>query len=330
MRRNLTVLMAAAVCILGSQESCASERTGSMNEERKGIPTILDTDIGGDIDDTWALALLLKCPELDIKMVVADTGDTAYRAKIIAKMLEVANRTDIPVGMGPSFDTHNHTPQEGWVKDYDLDAYPGEVYEDGVDAMIKTIMDSPEPVTLVCIGPVPNIGEALRREPRIAERSCFVGMHGSVFKGYNGADQPCKECNVVNHTPDCQAAFEAAWDITITPLDTCGLVVLDGEIYQEVRHCQDPVVKALMENYRHWLEAQKRVKVLDERSSTLFDTVAVVLAFTDRFFVMEDLPIRVTDDGMTVVDEKARRMKVAVDWKDMDAFERFIVERLTD
>ena len=33
------------------------------------IPVILDTDIGGDIDDTWALAMLLKSPELDLKLV---------------------------------------------------------------------------------------------------------------------------------------------------------------------------------------------------------------------------------------------------------------------
>ena len=48
------------------------------------IPIILDTDIGGDIDDTWALALLLKSPEFDVKLIVSDTGDTVYRARIIA------------------------------------------------------------------------------------------------------------------------------------------------------------------------------------------------------------------------------------------------------
>jgi hypothetical protein len=34
----------------------------------KKIPVIFDTDIGGDIDDTWALCFLLKCPELDVKL----------------------------------------------------------------------------------------------------------------------------------------------------------------------------------------------------------------------------------------------------------------------
>lgn len=64
------------------------------------IPVILDTDIGTDIDDTWALAIMLNCPELDVKLVTSDTGDTIYRSKLIARMLEVADRTDIPVGIG--------------------------------------------------------------------------------------------------------------------------------------------------------------------------------------------------------------------------------------
>ncbi len=42
------------------------------------IPVILDTDIGGDIDDTWALAMLLKSPEVDLKLVVTDYGNTTY------------------------------------------------------------------------------------------------------------------------------------------------------------------------------------------------------------------------------------------------------------
>lgn len=42
-----------------------------ISPKRTGIPVILDTDIGTDIDDLWALAMLLKCPELEIKLVIA-------------------------------------------------------------------------------------------------------------------------------------------------------------------------------------------------------------------------------------------------------------------
>ena len=41
------------------------------------LPVILDTDIGGDIDDTWALAMLLRSPELDLRVGTTCTGDTA-------------------------------------------------------------------------------------------------------------------------------------------------------------------------------------------------------------------------------------------------------------
>ena len=293
------------------------------------IPVILDTDIGGDIDDTWALAMLLKSPELDLKLTVSDTGDTVYRAKIIAKMQELAGRTDVPVGMGLPFKSRGTQPQAAWVDGYDLADYPGTVHEDGVGAIIDTIMTSPIPVTLLCIGPVPNIGAALAREPRIAENARFVGMHGSVRKGYNGSDEISAECNVVNHTPACQAAFTAAWDMVITPLDTCGLVVLDGAEYQAVRHCPDPVIAGLMENYRVWLDSMGQPQNFDVKSSVLFDTVAVQLAYSEQFLIMEELGIRVTDDGYTRIDPEAKHMRVATDWQDLAGFKRFLVERLT-
>src|SRR5512133_913063 len=60
----------------------ADPRKGAPLGQRKGsvrpLPVILDTDIGGDIDDTWALVLLLKSPELDCKLVTTCTGDTKY------------------------------------------------------------------------------------------------------------------------------------------------------------------------------------------------------------------------------------------------------------
>ncbi|MCZ6634201.1 MAG: nucleoside hydrolase, partial [bacterium] len=87
------------------------------------IPIIFDTDIGSDIDDTWALAMILKCPELEIKLIASDRDDTVYRTKLLCKLLEIAGRTDIPVGMG-HIQEHVYTNprQAPWVEDYDLDA----------------------------------------------------------------------------------------------------------------------------------------------------------------------------------------------------------------
>lgn len=296
----------------------------------KQIPIILDTDIGTDIDDTWALAFMLRSPELDVKLVVTDTGDTVCRAQIVARMLEIGGRTDVPIGIGVHLEAVP-IPQAPWVEDYDLSHYPGPIYEDGVGAIVETILRSPEPVTLVCIGPVPNISAALARAPEIAHRARFVGMHGSIRRGYGGSETVSAEYNVAHFPLACRKAFAAPWDVTITPLDTCGLVRLEGEKYRTVRNCPDPLVQAVLENYHIWAVNCAWGQGLDPEthSSVLFDPVAVYLAVSEELLVMERLGIRVTDDGYTVIDDTARSINCATAWKDLAAFEDLLVRRLT-
>jgi inosine-uridine nucleoside N-ribohydrolase len=285
---------------------------------------ILDTDIGSDIDDAWALAMLLRCPELDLKLVTSAFGDTTARAKNIAKMLTIGGRDEVPVGVGKPTPAQE-MPYADWAKDFDLTAYRGGAHKDGVQALIDTIMKSPRPVTLICIGPLTNIAEALLREPRIAKNSRFVGMTGSVFRGYNDAPEISKEYNVAVDIPACQATFAAPWDITITPLDTCGIVRLMGEKYLACRRSRDVLTRAVIEQYDMWLRGHS-----DEgASSVLFDTVAVYLGFSEDLLSMKTVGVRVTDDGFTPPDPAARPVHVAAGWKDLPAFEDFLVKRLT-
>ena len=61
--------------------SCAS---ASVAPRQKKIPVIFDTDICDDIDDTWALALLVQSPEFDVKLVTTAVGNTELKAKTVA------------------------------------------------------------------------------------------------------------------------------------------------------------------------------------------------------------------------------------------------------
>jgi inosine-uridine nucleoside N-ribohydrolase len=298
----------------------------------KRTPVILDTDIGDDIDDTWALGLLLRSPELDLKLVVGDQGRALYRARLLAKFLEVAGRSDVPVGVGLESNRTGDGPQAEWVKSYDLKKYPGKVHADGVQAIIDIIMESAQPVTLIAIGPLPNLAAALERQPRIAERARFVGMHGSVRLGYGGSQKPAAEYNVKADAKACQKVFTAPWAITITPLDTCGLVQLDGALYRRMREAKSPIAKAVIENYCLWDASKNKSgkgKASDTRSSILFDTVAVYLALSEQLLKMEDLNLRVTGDGFTVIDSAAKKMAVATEWRDLEGFKVFLVDRLT-
>ena len=296
----------------------------------KPVPVILDTDIGDDIDDTWALGLLLKSPELDVKLVIGDYGSASYRAKLLAKFLQTAGRTDIPVGVGLDTRKGGTGPQAEWIKDYDLNAYPGKVYQDGVQALIDTIMHSKEPVTLICIGPLPNVAAALEREPRIAQHARFAGMFGSIRVGYGGSSQISAEWNVRADPKSCQIAFAAPWEMTITPLDTCGLVTLTGDRYAKVRDSRDPIAAAVIANYRLWAKAGlKSSDAAEKGSTTLFDTVAVYLAIRQDLCRMERLGIRISDDGFTRLDSGGKPVNVATAWNDLDAYRDFLVERLT-
>lgn len=305
--------------------------TFALGRQGGKIPVILDTDIGGDIDDTWALVMLLKSPEFDVKLVASDSGNDIYRARLIAKLLEVAGRTDVPVGIGCLPDDKPGR-QSAWVGDYDLSKYPGTVHEDGVGAIIDTIRASQDPMTLIAIGPVPNLPEALRRAPDIAQRARFVGMHGSVRRGYGGSEKVAPEYNVRANPKALQAVFAAPWDVTITPLDTCGIVHLEGERFKKVYRSEDPLVQALVENYRAWLAHQRKNKRSPEvltKSSTLFDTVAIYLGLSESLIEMEELPIRVTDEGFTVIDQGARKAHCAMRWKSLAGFKDDLVARLS-
>lgn len=144
-------------------------------EPLKKIPLILDTDIGDDIDDAWALAMLLKMRDIfDIKLITTTHGDTLYRAELVSQFLIAAKCTDIPIGIGLSTYhkwRNSERCRECCKPGFSLQkSYPGKVCTDGIQAMIDIIMNT-ENVTLCAIGPLFNIAEALRRKPEIASRT---------------------------------------------------------------------------------------------------------------------------------------------------------------
>jgi inosine-uridine nucleoside N-ribohydrolase len=322
------ILLAAVALACWVGRGTAARAAGPAKRPRP-IPVILDTDIGDDIDDTWALVMLLKSPQLDVKLITTTSGKAENRAKILARMLTLAGRTDVAIGVGAGGRGGTHRQQE-WVKDVKLSDYAGKVHADGVQAMIDTIRASREPMTVIAIGPLHTVSAALQRDPKIAPKAAFVGMHGSVRKGYGGSSKPSAEWNVRANAAAAKRVLSAPWRrIEITPLDTCGLVQLSGKRFLTVRDSADPLAAALMENYRIWAKKPRKDQLT--ASSTLFDTVAVYLAWPGpkRLVKRESLSIAVTDKGFTVIDPAGTKMTVATEWKSLDGYYDLLVETLT-
>jgi inosine-uridine nucleoside N-ribohydrolase len=295
------------------------------------IPVILDTDIGFDIDDTWALGLLLKCPEFDVKLITTTYGNTLMKAKLIAKFLEETGRSDIPIGVGPK-NSYRRGPLFSWIKNYNLTKYPGIIYENGVESICNTIEESEDQVSLIAIGPLGNISDALTLNPQITDNSRFVGMHGSIRIGYAGSPTPHIEYNVLCDIQACRNVFEANWEKTITPLDTCGNIIFSGDNFKRILNCHNPVVEIIKECTDIWANKRKRSISFNvqKRTSILFDIVAVYLGFSEELVNIEDLRISVTGKGLTKIDEKGKTIRCATSWKDSQAFKNLIVDRLTD
>ena len=113
--------------------------------------------------------------------------------------------------------------------------------------------------------------------------------------------------------------------------ENCGRVTLDGERYARLRASRDPLTQAVLENYRLWcprVDWCAREGQPEAKSSTLFDTVAVYLAFAHDLVTVERLGVRVADDGMTVADPAAAPLAWATSWKRLDGFRDLLVDRL--
>ena len=175
------------------------------------VKILLDTDIGSDIDDTWALVMLLKSPELDLKLITTEESDNVYKAKLCAKMCEIAGRTDIPVGIGSVGNMQDSNIKE-WVEDYDLSTYPN-VIEDGVQAMIDTIMASEEKIIILAIGPCKTLADVscrtyVRAIPALQYLSSDMGIRTSFQSVHDTAsgDSP----GDFLHDPICSCPWRRA------------------------------------------------------------------------------------------------------------------------
>ena len=295
------------------------------------IPVILDTDIGLDIDDTWALGLLLKSPELDVKLITASSDNTTVKAKLVAKFLESVGRTDIPIGIGLE-ENRKKGWLYSWIKDYDLSQYPGTIYNNAAEMICSTITYSNTPITLIAIGPLGTVAESLKMNPDITDNSRFVGMHGSIREGYWGSNKQNKEYNVKKNIKACQEVFQAPWEKTITPLDTCREIRLTGLLLDRFMKSDNLVVNSIKENYNIW-KKKILVKLIMEKkdhTSTLFDTVAIYLGFSEELINIEELKIEVTDSGLTQISDNGNLIRCATSWKDVQAFKELLVDRLTN
>jgi len=252
---------------------------------------IIDTDIGDDIDDAFAVALALRSPELQILGVTTTFGDTEMRAKLLDRMLGEAGRADIPVAAGTPTTPMTAFTQLRYAQG---GHFAKATHPDAVAFLLDQIRRNPGEITLVAIGPLVNVGAAIDKDQETFRKlKRVVLMGGSIYRGYGDISSatprgPEPEWNIKNDIPSAQKLFAAGVPLFVMPLDSTQLKMNAANRNFLFRQ-GTPITDALTLLYHEW----------DQETPTLFDPMTITFILKPELCPVEPMLIRVDEQGYT-------------------------------
>jgi len=255
-------------------------------------PILLDTDIGTDIDDAFALALIINSPELELLGVTTVAGDTQARARLAAKLLWEAGGAwrKVPVYAG---DPGKPQPieQARWAEGF---TSPALHMSGAVDFMKTEINRWPGKVTIIAIGELTNVAALLKSDPSMAKQIKLIAlMGGSVARGYGLDSKPEAEWNIKSNPEAAQTVFTSGVPLLMAPLDVTAMLQLDAAGRRRVFTHLTPLTNALTILYHLW----------GNETPTLFDPMAVAMLIDSSMCETKQLAIEVDGQGFTRVVE---------------------------
>ena len=285
------------------------------------VPLLLDTDIGSDIDDAFALALALASPEVDLQGVTTVTSGAEDRAWMVCRLLSAVGRGDIPVAWG-------REPQPASAIEHQMQyrlhptvicghtSWP--VREPAVEFLYTRLKAQPGKLTLVAIGPLTNLARLLTEHPDCKSWiKRIVIMGGALRVGYEGKPPVEPEWNLKTDIPAARVVFTAGIPLVVAPLDATALLQLEEPQRRRLFAAGTPLTAQVQTLYQLW----------GKPTPILCDPVAVTLAFTEKFFDMEDLHLEVDEQGFTRIGKGPVNARVATAIRG-EEFLKWYVERV--
>lgn len=220
---------------------------------------VLDTDIGSDVDDLMALALLLQAPNVNIEGITTVYGDSVLRSKIVHHVLGQAGRNEIPVI--PGADSTLFAFEQPWMAGHEGKNLPSDVANmvvskgDAAEFLLHKGRDLGKRVDLFAIGPLTNLAHAVLRDIDAMRGYRTIYIMGGVF----GFDDPELRMPLIEHNIKCdpeaaKIVFEAGLPIKLISLDVTHSVPLRREDIEAIGALADPLHQFLFKELRTWLE----------------------------------------------------------------------------
>jgi purine nucleosidase len=318
-------------CIASLPVSASAQSNATSKSETAAQKIIIDTDIGGDIDDAYAVGLALQSPEFKILGFTTESGDTTdptdtlLKARLLSRLLKEVGRPDIPVAVG----TEKHLPKRSQFVSQARYAEGGSTnrtYPNAVDFLLDQIRLHLGEITLIAIGPETNIGEAIDRDAvTFRKLKRVVIMGGSVYRGYNPfghvvKNTPDTEYNLAVDPPAAQKLFASGVPLFVMPLDSTQ-IKLEELRRSEIFAAGTPLTNNLALLTQLWAGDTTR-------TPTLFDVMAVSFALNPQLCPATPMKLRVDDRGNTKPEAGTPNAEVCLH-SDSDRFFDFVMPRLT-
>jgi inosine-uridine nucleoside N-ribohydrolase len=308
------LLLTFGSCLAASAQTAAPQKV------------IVDADIGDDIDDAFALALLLHSPELEVLGISASWGDTALRMRLLRRFLQAGGRTDIPLAQGPATRSAVAFTQARWAQAYPA---PTQAERPAVDFLLEQLRAHPGQITLLALGPLTTLAAAQQRDPQtFAKLQRIVMMGGSVRRGYGKSEYqppspPSAEYNLAADIAAARRVLGAGVPIVMMPLDST-LVRLDELKRNALFAHGSPATDALTLLYHQWTQADQPWA---SETPTLFDVVPLAYLIDPSLCPTTMLSLAIDDQGYTREDAAGTSLQVCLQL-DRTAFFNLFMSRL--
>ena len=231
---------------------------------------IIDTDPG--IDDALALLLALSASdELDVQAITTVNGNVGVDqvTRNVFRILDVAGRSDIPVYKGngkPLMREHDNCEEfhgDDGLGNLGFKEVPGTVKEEhAVDFLIRKVREEKGEITLVPIGPLTNIAQAVQKDPEFTENVKELVIMGGAENGGNMS--PHAEFNFWTDPEAAKIVFQAGFErVTMVGLDATSYVFLSPTLRELLYLINTPVSRFIHKITRvyadgHW-EIEKKL-----------------------------------------------------------------------
>ena len=275
---------------------------------------IIDTDPG--IDDAMAIFFALQSPELEVLGLTAVFGNGGVQntASNAIRILETAGRGDIPVAMGANDPLVIANRSAGGVNVHGHDGLGNAgdqlppkrghpIEQDAASFIVETVLANPGEITLVPIGPLTNIAQAVQLNPSIVNAVKGITlMGGSAFAGGNVT--AAAEANIHNDPHAADIVFSAGWPIVMAGWDVNNHFHMDQDYLDELCAFGNPATEFIRRIY----PCLQAFIQLPNGAIDVPDLLAVAHLVDPSLFKSKRYPVYVETDGrsagMTVVDQR--------------------------